>query len=72
MVSVGLTIKRAVLQALWAGSFLLSSVFAHFLGNAKSMKKQMQCQNSKNGFFFKITDSKIITSTLIKNITNFL
>lgn len=50
---------------MWAGSFLLSSVFAYFLGDAKSMKEQIQCQNSKNGFFFKITDSKIITSTLI-------
>ena len=38
---VGQTIKRAVLLALRVGSFLLSSVFAYFFGNAKSMKKKM-------------------------------
>jgi hypothetical protein len=38
MASVGQTIKRAVLLDMWEGSFLLSSVFAYFLGNAKSMK----------------------------------
>jgi hypothetical protein len=45
VVSVGQTIipkafGRAVLLAMWVGSFLLSSVFAYFLGNAKSMKKK--------------------------------
>jgi hypothetical protein len=36
--SVGKTIKRAVLQAMWEGSFLLSSFFAYFFSNGKSMK----------------------------------
>jgi hypothetical protein len=30
--------KRAVLQAMWEGSFLLSSFFAYFFSNGKSMK----------------------------------
>jgi hypothetical protein len=43
--SVGQTIipnafGRAVLLAMRVGSFLLSSVFAYFFGNAKSMKKK--------------------------------
>ncbi len=40
VVSAGQTIKRAVLLAMRVGSILLSSVFAYFLGNAKSMKKK--------------------------------
>jgi hypothetical protein len=38
----GRTIKRAVLQALWAGSFLLSSFFAYFFSYEKSKKKNGQ------------------------------
>jgi len=40
LASVGLTIKRAVLQALWEGSFLLSRLFAYFFVNEKSKKKK--------------------------------
>ena len=42
LASVGLTIKRAVLLAPWAGSFLLSSLFAYFFDNEKSKKKKRE------------------------------
>jgi hypothetical protein len=44
MASVGRTIKRAVLQALRGGSFLLSSpaMQDYFFINGKSMKKKMR------------------------------
>ena len=32
--------KRAVLQAMWEGSFLLSRLFAYFFVNEKSKKKK--------------------------------
>jgi uncharacterized membrane protein len=38
--SVGQTIKRAVLQALWVGSFLLSSFFVSFSAIGKRKKKK--------------------------------
>ena len=48
LASVGLTIKRAVLLAPWAGSFLLSSFFVYFFSNGKSMKKKRRISFQMN------------------------
>jgi uncharacterized membrane protein len=42
MASVGLTINRAVHQALWEGRFLLSSFFVSFSAMEKERRKRIK------------------------------